>query len=143
MWDEFESAYLSEAEGDVKLRSAEVTTTDDGATVVAQILIGDEPTTVQGKGGGPISAFMHALAADPVLGADGFSLDVVDYQEHAISVGGVSGGSDATAAAYVEARSNTGQVYWGVGLHESILTASMRAVVSALNRHRSARRVTA
>ncbi|MCB1255655.1 MAG: 2-isopropylmalate synthase [Microthrixaceae bacterium] len=138
MWDNFEATYLAENAGEVHLRSAEVTTTDDGATVTAQITIGDQPVTVQGKGGGPISAFMHALAADPVIGANGFSLDVVDYAEHAIAVGGVSGGSDATAAAYVEAKSNTGQVYWGVGLHESILTASMRAVVSALNRHRRA-----
>jgi 2-isopropylmalate synthase len=49
----------------------------------------------------------------------------------------VSAGSDATAAAYVEARAADGSVHWGVGLHESILTASMRAVVSAVNRHRA------
>lgn len=137
MWDQFEATYLSEADDMVKLRSAEVTTTDEGATVVAQILIGDQPVTVSGSGGGPISAFMTALANDPIIGADGFNLDVVDYAEHAIAVGGVSGGSNATAAAYVEAKSNTGEVHWGVGLHESILTASLRAVVSALNRYKT------
>ncbi|MGB3410864.1 MAG: 2-isopropylmalate synthase [Microthrixaceae bacterium] len=139
MWSEFSAEYLDEHDDLVKLRSAEVTTTDDGATVIAQLVVGGEPRTVNGSGGGPISAFMNALGDDEVLGADGLRLDVVDYAEHAIAVGGISGGSDATAAAYVEAKSESGVVFWGVGLHESILTASLRAVVSALNRHRSAR----
>jgi 2-isopropylmalate synthase len=136
MWTEFESTYLAERADGVQLRSAEVTTTDEGATVVAQLLVDGESRTVKGEGGGPIAAFMHALAADPIVG-EGLALDVVDYAEHAVAVGGVSGGSDATAAAYVEARSVDGTVRWGVGLHESILTASLRAVVSAVNRHRS------
>ncbi len=139
MWSEFSTEYLAEGDDIVQLRSAEVTTTDDGATVVAQLVVGGEPRTVKGAGGGPISAFMNALADDEVFGADGLRLDVIDYAEHAIAIGGISGGSDATAAAYVEAKSDAGQVFWGVGLHESILTASLRAVVSALNRHRSAR----
>jgi 2-isopropylmalate synthase len=49
----------------------------------------------------------------------------------------VSAGSDATAAAYVETTRSDGTVKWGVGLHASILTASLRAVVSAVNRHRA------
>ena len=60
---------------------------------------------------------------------------MVDYAEHAVAVGGISDGADATAAAYVEAKAPDGTVRWGVGLHESILTASLRAVVSAVNRH--------
>jgi len=97
-----------------------------------------EARTVKGEGGGPIAAFMHALAEDPIIGGDRLQLDVVDYAEHAVAVGGVSAGSDATAAAYVEAKASDGTVLWGVGLHESILTASLRAVVSAVNRHRGA-----
>ena len=131
MWAEFEAAYLAEQADGVQLRSAEVTTSDDGATVVAQLLVAGEARTVKGEGGGPISAFMHALASDPIVG-DGLDLEVADYAEHAIS-----GGSDATAAAYVEARAADGTVRWGVGLHESILTASLRAVISAVNRHRA------
>ena len=139
MWAEFDTEYLADQPDGVQLRSAEVTTTEASATVVAQLVVGGEARTVRGTGGGPISAFMHALAEDPVIGADGLRLDVVDYAEHAIAVGGVSAGSDATAAAYVEARSADGTVHWGVGVHESILTASLRAVVSALNRHRAER----
>ena len=134
MWAEFSASYLDDRPGGVQLRSAEVTTTDDGATVVAQLLVDGESRTVKGEGGGPISAFMHALAEDPLIGG-GLRLDVVDYAEHAVAVGGISGGSDATAAAYVEAKAADGTICWGVGLHESILTASLRAVVSAVNRH--------
>jgi 2-isopropylmalate synthase len=57
---------------------------------------------------------------------------VLDYQEHALSAGG-----DAKAAAYVEAEIDGDdgvQVYWGVGVDSSIVTASLRAVCSAANR---------
>ena len=46
----------------------------------------------------------------------------------------MSAGSDATAVAYVETRDGAGEVKWGIGMHESITTASLRAVVSAVNR---------
>ena len=54
---------------------------------------------------------------------------MVDYIEHAVSAG-----SDAIAAAYVEMKSPDGTVRWGIGMHESILVASLKAVVSAVNR---------
>jgi 2-isopropylmalate synthase len=133
MWSEFESAYLTPQQDGVELRSAEVTTTDEGAKIVAQLLVKGQARTVSGSGGGPISAFMQALSADEVIGAAVEDLDVVDYAEHAVAVGGISAGSDATAVAFVETKSADGTVHWGVGLHESILTASLRAVVSALN----------
>jgi 2-isopropylmalate synthase len=127
MWDEFHGEYLAEPEGEgIVFRSAEATTTADGATVTVQLVVDGEPVTVHGEGGGPISAFMTGL--ESTLGIE---LEVVDYNEHAVSAG-----SDATAAAYVEVRNTDGQIRWGVGMHESILVASLRAVVSAVNRHR-------
>ena len=66
---------------------------------------------------------MHALRAG--LGVE---LDVVDYSEHAMSRG-----SDASAVAYVETIDPGGVTRWGVGIDPSILTASLRAVVSAVN----------
>jgi len=137
MWAEFESAYLLPSSQGVELRSAEVTTTDEGAKIVAQLLVDGQARTVSGAGGGPIAAFMQALAADEVIGAVVVGLDVVDYAEHAVAVGGISAGSDATAVAFVETKAADGTVHWGVGLHESILTASLRAVISALNRFSS------
>jgi 2-isopropylmalate synthase len=53
---------------------------------------------------------------------------VLDYHEHAMA-----SGEDATAAAYVEADID-GEAVWGVGVHPSIVTASLRAVVNALDR---------
>ena len=129
MWEAFQGVYLDQVDDGrgIELRSVEVTTNDEGAKVAAQLVVDGEARTVHGEGGGPISAFMAAVNAE--LGLD---LEVVDYSEHAVSAG-----TDATAAAYVEAKAPSGQLYWGVGLHESILTSGFRAVISAVNRHRA------
>ena len=86
-----------------------------------------------GQGNGPIAAFVHGLKTTL-----GLEIDVHDYAEHAISAG-----SSATAVAYVEVGAADGTVRWGVGTDESILAASLKAVVSAVNRLRTAARSTA
>jgi 2-isopropylmalate synthase len=78
---------------------------------------------VKGRGNGPIAAFVDALGHDA-----GITVEITDYSEHALGEG-----ADARAAAYVEARIG-GKTRWGVGLDASIVTASLRAVVSAVNR---------
>ena len=85
---------------------------------------------MNGSGNGPIAAFVDALR-----GGLGMECDVLDYAEHAISAG-----HEASAAAYVELKGADGNVRWGVGIDHSILSASLRAVVSALNQHRAASR---
>ena len=77
---------------------------------------------VNGRGNGPVAAFCAALATA------GVDVRVLDYVEHALSAGG-----DAKAAAYLECAID-GQVVWGVGIDSSIMTASLKAVVSAVNR---------
>jgi len=77
---------------------------------------------LKGSGNGPIAAFCAALAAH------GVDVRVLDYAEHAMSAGG-----DARAAAYLECAVE-GKVLWGVGIDPNILTASLKAVVSAVNR---------
>ena len=126
LWSTFERTYLDPA-GAVQLRSHETTTGGSSSTVTAQLTVDGEHRTVHGEGTGPLAAFVAALQAD--LGID---LEVVDYSEHAVSAG-----TDATAVAYVETQGPDGEVRWGVGMDESILTASLRAVVSAANRHRA------
>ena len=126
MWDTFRAEYLPE-DPPVRLVSHESTTGETGSKVVAQLLVDGEHRTVTGQGNGPIAAFVSGLRDE--LRVD---IDVVDYSEHAVSAG-----SDATAVAYVETQDAEGVVRWGVGTHESIETASLRAVVSAVNRHRS------
>jgi len=127
MWEAFESEYLHfPVDGSVELISHETTTGSTGAKVTAQLTVNGEHRTIVGQGNGPIDAFVAALQAD--LGID---LDVTDYSEHAVGAG-----SAASAVAYVETQSGDGVVNWGVGRHESILTASLRAIVSAVNRRR-------
>ena len=92
--------------------------------LTAVVRIDGVEQTITGHGNGPIAAFTEALAREC-----GIRLRILDYVEHA-----VGSGSDATAAAYVEAADEGGAVAWGVGLDPNILTASLRAVVSAASR---------
>ena len=78
---------------------------------------------IEGEGNGPIAALVDAF--EKRLGIE---IDVRDYHEHAMAKG-----ADANAAAYVEADVDD-EAFWGVGIHPSIVTASLRAVVNAVNR---------
>ncbi|WP_109509698.1 2-isopropylmalate synthase [Nocardioides speluncae] len=78
--------------------------------------------SLTGEGNGPIAAFVN------VINEQGYDVRVLDYHEHALSSGG-----DAIAAAYVECAVGD-QVLWGVGLDANIVTASLKAVISAVNR---------
>jgi 2-isopropylmalate synthase len=132
VWLAFEGTYL-DPDAPIQLLGHEITTGDKGSRVTAQLLVDGEHKTVTGTGNGPLAAFIAALEVD--LGID---LEVTDYSEHAVTAG-----TDAQAAAYVETQSTDGETRWGVGLDESILTASLRAVVSAANRHREHQRLVA
>lgn len=82
-----------------------------------------EIVTTKGKGNGPIDAFLDALRQ-----GCGTDLHVVDYREHAIG-----SGEDAQACAYVEVKTGD-KTLFGVGIDADIVTASLRALVSAANR---------
>jgi 2-isopropylmalate synthase len=90
--------------------------------MVVELTDNGVPVTVEGRGNGPIAAFVDALKSVDV------DVRVLDYAEHAMSAGG-----DARAAAYVECAVGD-RVLWGVGLHSSIVKASLTAVLSAVNR---------
>lgn len=124
LWEAFTAAYLPDAPT-FQLRSHEVGTDDhDRTSLVAQLVVAGAPVTVAGSGNGPIAAFVAGLRD----GA-GVVLDVVDYHEHSLG-----SGADATAVAYVETVDAAGTTRWGVGRHPNIITASLRAVLSAANR---------
>jgi len=78
---------------------------------------------ISGRGNGPINAFVHALEG---IGLKDFK--VTDYRSHA-----VRGGSDASAAAYVQLQADDGRLLWGAGIDSSIEMAGLRALVSAWN----------
>jgi 2-isopropylmalate synthase len=128
MWDAFQGEYLPDAPS-VMLESHELVSDNDGRTrVTAQLVVDGEHRTVTGEGNGPIDAFVHA-----VRGGLGIDIDVVDYAEHAIGAG-----ADAMAVAYVETVVPEAVTRWGVGTDVNIITASLRAVVSAIVRQRPA-----
>ncbi|MDO8363138.1 MAG: 2-isopropylmalate synthase [Actinomycetota bacterium] len=126
MWDAFQQEYLPD-EPRMRLNSHELRS--DSATgtttITAQLVIDGELSTVTGVGNGPIDAFVRALREG--LGA---TLDVVDYAEHALGQG-----SEAVAVAYVETKHAGGTIVWGVGRDPSTITAALRAVLNAHERH--------
>ena len=125
MWEAFQREYLPEP-ARYALRGHELSSVagTDGARIVAQVAVDGAVRTVTGAGNGPIAAFVDALRSG--LGVE---LDVVDYAEHALGQG-----ADAGAVAYVETVDGAGALRWGVGTHPNIITASLRAVLSALGR---------
>jgi 2-isopropylmalate synthase len=123
MWQVFEREYLDDSAGPLRLLSHEDASSGGEDKVTAQLVLDGRHLTVTGQGNGPISAFVAGLAD----GA-GVSIDVLDYHEHA-----VSSGARALAVAYVETVDDSGRRRWGVGMDPSITTASLRAVVSAVN----------
>ena len=123
MWEIFSDEYLGA--GSLALLDQQTSSVIDAKhALVAEISIDGRPRQVEGVGNGPISAFCDALAS---VGVD---VRVLDYNEHALTAG-----TDAQAAAYVEGEIG-GSVFWGVGIDTNTVTASMRAVLSAVNRAR-------
>jgi 2-isopropylmalate synthase len=125
LWTAFRSVYMPENPS-MQLLHHEVTEGADGAELVAHLLVDGEAVEVRGTGNGPIAAFVDGLERSL-----GLSVDVVDYAEHALSAG-----YEASAAAYVELTDGQRAVRWGVGIDKSISSASLKAVVSAVNHHR-------
>ncbi|WP_091026244.1 2-isopropylmalate synthase [Nocardioides szechwanensis] len=129
IWEVFSSEYLTR---EVPLRLNSVHTSSaagekDALTV--NVYVDGQVRTLEGAGNGPIAAFVNAINELPRDGHGGsFDVRVLDYHEHALSSGG-----DAIAAAYVECAVGD-EILWGVGLDANIVTASLKAVVSAVNR---------
>jgi 2-isopropylmalate synthase len=128
LWSTFRSVYMPE-DAPLQLLHHEVTEGNDGAQLTAHLLVDGETVEVQGTGNGPIAAFIDALERSL-----GVAVDVVDYAEHALSAG-----HEASAAAYVELTDGHKAVRWGVGIDKSISSASLKAVISAINHQRAAR----
>ena len=134
LWSAFQDEYLpvsatdaaainTEQWGRFSLLSMRSDSTVDGADTISVTLTDHgREVTIEGSGNGPIAAFVSAMATLDV------DVRVLDYAEHALSAGG-----DARAAAYVEGAVGE-RVLWGVGLDANIVIASLKAVVSAVNR---------
>ncbi len=128
LWEIFQDEYLPSQDVNNKWGRFELkrmrTESDMDGVVNLSVVLRDDATevSVSGTGNGPISAFID------VLGKQGVSVKVNDYLEHTLSASG-----DALAAAYTELVVD-GKVLWGVGIDGDIAIASIKALISAVNR---------
>ncbi|MER5421797.1 2-isopropylmalate synthase [Streptosporangium roseum] len=95
---------------------------DEKDAISVDLRVDGEIREIEGVGNGPISAFCDALAGI------GIQVRVLDYAEHAMSAG-----TDAKAASYIECEIG-GEALWGVGVDANTTTASLKAIISAVNR---------
>jgi 2-isopropylmalate synthase len=128
IWNIFTDEYLPASVEDQKwgrfeLKRMRTASEMDGVVNLDVVLRdGNGEVTAQGSGNGPISAFLDVLAQQ------GVQARLLDYVEHTLSAGG-----DAQAAAYIEMEV-AGRTLWGVGIDGDIATASLKAIISAVNR---------
>ena len=136
IWGAFRAEYL-DRETPLQLDSVHTSSAaGEKDALEVDVYVDGELRHLSGTGNGPIAAFVDALseladdevAKGSALFENRHDIRVLDYQEHALSSGG-----DATAAAYVECTVGD-QILWGVGLDPNIVTASLKAVISAVNR---------
>lgn len=123
IWQAFEDEYLKPIRPLelISLRHLEGEPGHD--RIEALLRVDGVERTVVGSGHGPVDALVKALGEQL-----GITVRILDYAEHAMR-----SGADATAAAYIEAAIDD-EVFWGVGIDESIVVASMRALISAVDR---------
>ncbi|MEU1298176.1 2-isopropylmalate synthase [Streptomyces sp. NPDC005840] len=126
IWNVFQDEYLPNPGnpwGRVQVRNGQSTTDTDGVdTLTVEATVDGVDTVLSGAGNGPISAFFDALQT---IGID---VRLLDYQEHTMSEG-----ASAQAASYIECAID-GTVLWGIGIDANTTRASLKAVVSAVNR---------
>ncbi len=133
IWAIFMDEYLPSATEDDKWGRYELMGTRTASdmsgevTLDVNLRVGESTETLQAVGNGPVAAFLSVMAGQ------GHEIRLFDYVEHALSASG-----DALAAAYVELEVD-GQTLWGVGIDGDISTASLKAIVSAVNRSVRAR----
>ncbi|MGW5128367.1 2-isopropylmalate synthase [Streptomyces sp. NPDC004069] len=126
IWAAFQDEYLPNPQnpwGRIQVRTGQSTTDTDGVdTLTVEATVDGEDTVLTGSGNGPISAFFDALHS---IGVD---VRLLDYQEHTMSEG-----ASAQAASYIECAIDD-KVLWGIGIDANTTRASLKAVVSAVNR---------
>lgn len=127
IWSVFQDEYLPNPDkpwGRIQVKNGQTITDVDGTdTLTVEATVDGADIILTGSGNGPISAFFNALQS--IVGID---LRLLDYQEHTMSEG-----ASAQAASYIECAIGD-RVLWGVGIDANTTRASMKAVVSAVNR---------
>jgi 2-isopropylmalate synthase len=122
LWDLFSKEYLL-PKAPIVYRSHQLAASTDGADserLALQVEHDGKPETWYGQGSGPIDAVVNAI---------GMEFDVLSYEEHSRGQG-----SAAKAVSYIEITTRSRRTLFGAGMHTNIITASLLAVVSAVNR---------
>jgi 2-isopropylmalate synthase len=124
IWTMFNQTYLSE--GEIDLVDYNTSPKGNGCTIRATISDRSAERIIDGSGSGPLDAFVDALRRASIA-----EVAVLTYHEHALGAG-----SDAQAAAYIEARLPNGRTIFSVGMDRNIVSASLRALTSIAGRAR-------
>jgi 2-isopropylmalate synthase len=126
IWALFQAEYFDVSGPYALIQHWEVPDTErkDQRVLTATIMHKGEELEIEGKGNGPIAAFVDALRVGV-----GLQIKVRDYHEHAIGHG-----EDASAVAYVELVDDESNTLFGVGRHPNITVASLQAIVCGANR---------
>jgi 2-isopropylmalate synthase len=128
IWDIFTDEYLPSTDDDQRWGRFELLSTRSSSDMSGDVHLdvtlrdGDAAQPASAVGNGPVAAFLE------IIRSQGFDVTLYDYVEHALSSGG-----DAQAAAYIELQVDD-QRLWGVGIDNDISTASLKAIVSGVNR---------
>ncbi len=123
LWGAFESEYL-EGNGRYGFLSHAASSDHTQQDVVAKITVDGNLKTILGHGNGPVDGFVDAIRKE-----SGLAFDVADYREHAMGMG-----ASASAVAYMELKLADGTSLFGVGIDRNIVVASLKAVLSGVNR---------
>ena len=123
LWSAFESEYL-DGNGRYGFIEHSVKSDHGEQPLSAKVTVDGKMKTIKGQGNGPVDGFVDAIRKE-----SGLAFDVADYREHAMGHG-----ANASAVAYVELRLADGTTLFGVGIDKNIVVASLKAVVSGVNR---------
>ena len=124
IWEAFQKRYHLDGSGRYSLVDYGERTTGGERIFVGKVKGPDGEISVSGRGNGLISSVVDAVSS-----ALGVTLEIVDYSEHALG-----SGKDAQAAAYIQCKADDGREFYGVGINSDVATASVEALLSAVNR---------
>ena len=120
----FRREYLEQTDAPLVLQHFKTTERDSAVTCEASMTFTGVVTALTGTGNGPIAAFVRALAATQLP-----KFDVLHYSEHSLG-----SGAEARAVSYIQIKTERGLALYGAGIDTNIELASIKAIVSALNR---------
>ena len=132
VYDVFKAEYLDNQKNPLELTSIRFLTRPDQVTCEAGVVFDGAKLTVAGAGNGPIAGFVRALQDERLRAGPGRRMpkfDILNYSEHSLGTG-----AEAKAVSYIQIKTERGGSFYGAATHTNIELASVRAIVSAINR---------